>query len=66
MHVFAILRALCYLPELMPTWFRSPEIDNNEHAPFLQAVYKALDKDEHGDVVAFYTDFSKAFDKVSH
>ena len=33
---------------------------------FLQAVYKALDKDQHSDVVAFYTDFSKAFDKVSH
>ena len=33
---------------------------------FLQAVYKALDKDQHNDVVAFYTDFSKAFDKVSH
>ena len=33
---------------------------------FLQAVYKALDKDQHSEVVAFYTDFSKAFDKVSH
>ena len=33
---------------------------------FLQAVYKALDEDQHSDVVAFYTDFSKAFDKVSH
>ena len=33
---------------------------------FLQAVYKALDKDQHSDVVAFNTDFSKAFDKVSH
>ena len=33
---------------------------------FLQAVYKALDKDQHSDVVAFYTNFSKAFDKVSH
>ena len=33
---------------------------------FLQAVYKALDKDQHSGVVAFYTDNSKAFDKVSH
>ena len=33
---------------------------------FLQAVYKALDKDQHSDLVAFYTDFSKAFDRVSH
>ena len=33
---------------------------------FLQAVYKAVDKDQHSDVVTFYTDFSKAFDKVSH
>ena len=33
---------------------------------FLQAVFRALDKDQHSDVVAFYTDFSKAFDKVSH
>ena len=32
---------------------------------FLQAVYKALVKDQHSDVVAFYTDFSKVFDKVS-
>ena len=31
---------------------------------FLQAVYKVLDKDQHSDV-AFYTDFSNAFDKVS-
>ena len=33
---------------------------------FLQAVYKALDKDQRSDVVALYTDFSKAFDKVCH
>ena len=32
---------------------------------FLQAFYKALDKNLHSDVVAFYTDFSKVFDKVS-
>ena len=33
---------------------------------FFQVVYKALDKDQQSDVVAFYTDFSKAFEKVSH
>ena len=69
MHVFATLRALCYLRELTPTWFRSPEIDKNEHARFppscLQSL-STLDKDQHSDVVAFYTDSRKALDKVSH
>ena len=33
---------------------------------FLKKIYEALDKDPHSDIVAFYTDFSKAFDKVPH
>ena len=33
---------------------------------FLQKVYKALDEDSSSEIVAFYTDFSKAFHKVLH
>ena len=32
---------------------------------FLQAVYKALEKDQQSEIVHLYTDFSKAFDKIS-
>ena len=33
---------------------------------FLQKVYKAIDEDGSSEIVAFYTDFSKAFEKVPH
>ena len=33
---------------------------------FLNKIHKALDNNSQDDVVAFYTDFSKAFDKVPH
>ena len=33
---------------------------------FLQKVFKELDKDRSSEIVAFYTDFSNAFDKVPH
>ena len=33
---------------------------------FHQAIYKALDKNRHCDVVAFWTDFSRTLDKISH
>ena len=33
---------------------------------FLKKIYKAIDKNAENHVIAFYTDFSKAFDKVPH
>ena len=33
---------------------------------FLKKIYEALDHDPQSEVIAFYTDFSKAFDKVPH
>ena len=33
---------------------------------FLQRVYEALDKNPNNEVLVYYTDFSKAFDKVPH
>ena len=31
---------------------------------FLNTIYAALDHDSHSKMIAFYADFSKAFDKV--
>ena len=33
---------------------------------FLKRIYEALDHDPQSKIIAFYTDFSKAFDKVLH
>ena len=33
---------------------------------FLKEIYEAIDKNAENHVIAFYTDFSKAFDKVPH
>ena len=33
---------------------------------FLKEIYEALDNDSNAEIVAFYTDFAKAFDKVPH
>ena len=33
---------------------------------FLKEIYEANDKNAKKHVIAFYTDFSKAFDKVAH
>ena len=33
---------------------------------FLQMIYEAMDKNTNDNIVTFYSDFSKAFDKVSH
>ena len=33
---------------------------------FLQKIYKAMDKNTSDNIVTFYSDFSKAFDKVPH
>ena len=33
---------------------------------FLKRIYEALDHDPQSEIIAFYTDFSKAFDKVPH
>ena len=33
---------------------------------FLKKTHEALDSDPDSEIVAFYTDFSKAFDKVPH
>ena len=33
---------------------------------FLKRIYEALDQDPQSETIAFYTDFSKAFDKVPH
>ena len=33
---------------------------------FLRRIYEALDDDHQSEIIAFYTDFSKAFDKVPH
>ena len=33
---------------------------------FLKRIYEALDHDCHSEIIAFYTDFSKAFEKVLH
>ena len=33
---------------------------------FLKKIYEALDKDPHSDIVAFYTDSSKAFERIPH
>ena len=33
---------------------------------FLNRIYKALDENPHDEIIAFYADFSKAFDKVPH
>ena len=33
---------------------------------FLQKFYKALDEDSNSEIAAFYTDFSKAYDKEPH
>ena len=33
---------------------------------FLKRIYKALDENPHDEIIAFYADFSKAFDKVPH
>ena len=33
---------------------------------FLKSIHDALDNDSSTEIVAFYTDFSKAFDKVPH
>ena len=35
-------------------------------AGFLQKIYQALDDNSKEQIVAFYTDFSKAFDKFPH
>ena len=32
---------------------------------FLKRIYEALDHDPQSEIISFYTDFSKAFDKVS-
>ena len=34
--------------------------------PFLKEIYDAIDKNAENHVIAFYTDFSTAFDKVPH
>ena len=33
---------------------------------FLNRIYKTLDENPHDEIIAFYADFSKAFDKVPH
>ena len=33
---------------------------------FLKRIYEVLDHDPQSDIIASYTDFSKAFDKVPH
>ena len=33
---------------------------------FLKRICEALDRDSHSEIIAFYTDFSKAFDKIPH
>ena len=33
---------------------------------FLKSIHDALDNESSTETVAFYTDFSKAFDKVPH
>ena len=33
---------------------------------FLKRIYEALDHDPQSEIIAFYTDFSKAFDQVPH
>ena len=33
---------------------------------FLNRIFKALDENPHDEIIAFYADFSKAFDKVPH
>ena len=33
---------------------------------FLKEIYEALDNDSNAEIVAVYTDFAKAFDKVPH
>ena len=33
---------------------------------FLNRIYKALDENPHNEIIAFYADFSKAFDKIPH
>ena len=33
---------------------------------FLKRIYEALDHDPQPEVIAFYTDISKTFDKVPH
>ena len=33
---------------------------------FVKGVYEALDHDPQSEIIAFYTDFSKTFEKVPH
>lgn len=39
---------------------------NTNMISFLNKIYRALDENQHNEVVAFYVDFAKAFDKVPH
>ena len=39
---------------------------NTNMLSFLKSIHDALDNESSTEIVAFYTDFSKAFDKVQH
>ena len=49
-----------------PTQFCQETLQYEQHAQFLNQIYKALDENLHDEIIAFYADFSKAFDKVPH
>ena len=33
---------------------------------FSKRIYEAIENDPHSEIIAFYADFSEAFDKVPH
>ena len=45
-------------------YFRRSVLTNT--LAFLQRIFESLDKYSKDEIIAFYTDFSKAFDKVPH
>ena len=66
MHVRAAIQTLCILPIKASTWFRTWTISLQQHVKVPENIHEALDRNTDDYIVAFYADFSKAFDRVPH
>ena len=54
-----------FLTEHQHGFVRKRSVTTNKLS-FLQKIYEALDRNSNDDITIFYSDFSKAFDKVPH
>ena len=66
MHICGSLQPLCHFPAKHRHGFVENRSIFTNKITFLKKIRDALDNDPNSELIAFYTDFSKAFDKVPH